>query len=153
MIYAVTVSRLVLALALVACQNSAAPRGAVEIVEAPAGTSDVAALVRQTAQLTQAEHRRLLVYVGASWCEPCQQIHAAILAHQLDATFPDLTLLAFDLDRDEAALAKAGYTSDLIPLFAIPGPDGRATARKEFGGKHAVDNVPLLTDKLRRLLD
>jgi hypothetical protein len=151
-IYACAVSRLVLLFALVACQNTAS-HSAVEIVEAPAGTTDVAALVRQTAQRTQAEHRRLLVYVGATWCEPCQQIHAAILAHQLDTTFPDLTLLAFDLDRDGTALEKAGYTSELIPLFAVPGSDGRATGRKEFGGKHAVDNVPLLTDKLHRLLD
>jgi len=144
----------VLALVL-ACDTPvpAPPARGVELIEAPAGTGDVAALVRSTAQQLGARHRRLVVYVGATWCEPCQQIHAAIAAHQLDAVFPDLSLLVFDFDRDGAALAKAGYISDLIPLFALPGDDGQAGSRREFGGKHGVDNVPLLTDKLHRLLD
>jgi thiol-disulfide isomerase/thioredoxin len=146
---------LVLALA-VACQSAQpadAPAGAVELIEAPAGVADVAALVRVTAEQLAARHRRLLVYVGATWCEPCQQIHAAIAAHELDAIFPDLSLLAFDADRDGPALTKAGYESPLIPLFALPEPDGRASARREYGGRHAVDNVPLLTAKLHRLLN
>lgn len=138
------------------CQTAAAPArpaGHVEIVEAPPGTTDVAALVRLTLARTGAEQRRLVVYVGATWCEPCQQIHAAILSHGLDQTFPDLTLLEFDLDRDGKALAAAGYSSPLIPLFDVPGPDGRAGPRHEFGGKHGIDNVQLLTAKLHRLLD
>jgi len=125
----------------------------VELIEAQAGTRDVAGLVRATAQQLAARHRRLVVYVGATWCEPCQQIHAAIAAHQLDAKFPDLSLLVFDLDRDGDALAKAGYVSELIPLFALPGSDGRAGPRRESGGEHDIDNVPLLTGKLHRLLD
>src|SRR5436309_159966 len=120
------------------------------MIDAPAG-ADVATLVRDTA--ARIAPRRLIVYVGATWCEPCQQIHAAIIAHKLDAEFPDLTLLVFDQDRDGDALARAGYTSELIPLFALPGPDGRASGKKESGGKHDIDNVPLLTGKLHRLLD
>ena len=138
---------------LAACQGQAPrPAGHVELVEAPAGTTDVAALVRQTLARTGAEHRRLLVYVGATWCEPCQQIHEAVLAHRLDAAFPDLTLLVFDLDRDGPALQAAGYESPLIPLFDVPDPDGRAGPRREFGGKHGIDNVALLTAKLHHLL-
>jgi thiol-disulfide isomerase/thioredoxin len=146
-----------LALVLAAACQSAQPADVsatgVELIDAPAGVADVASLVRVTALQLAVRHRRLVVYVGATWCEPCQQIHAAIAAHQLDATFPDLSLLVFDFDRDEPALDKAGYTSPFIPLFALPAPDGRASERREFGGKHAVDNVPLLTGKLRRLLD
>ena len=139
-------------LVLLAACRAAAPTG-VELVDAPAGTTDVAAVVRHTALDTDARHRRLVVYVGASWCEPCQQIHAAAAAHQLDADFPTLTLLQFDLDRDAKALEQAGYSSDLIPLFALPGPDGRASARRESGGVKVGDNVKLLTAKLHRLLD
>ena len=147
---------LIAASLVAACQTAAAPApppGRVEIVDAPPGTTDVAALVRQTLAITTAAQRRLIVYVGATWCEPCQQIHAAILSHRLDQTFPDLTLLEFDLDRDGKALAAAGYTSELIPLFDVPAADGRAGPRREFGGKHGIDNVQLLTTKLHRLLD
>ncbi|HUJ59132.1 MAG TPA: thioredoxin family protein [Kofleriaceae bacterium] len=146
--------RLALALALcVACNQAAAPPapGHVDLIDAPAGTKDVAALVRDTAQRLAAQHRRLVVYVGATWCEPCRQIHDAIIAHRLDTTFPDLSLLVFDLDRDGDALAQAGYQSELIPLFALPGPDGRAT-KMASGGKKGIDNVGLLTEKLRQLL-
>ena len=137
-----------------ACHGAApAPAPHVELVEAPAGTHDVAALVRQTLAQTTAAHRRLVVYVGATWCEPCQQIHAAVQAHRLDQEFPDLTLLAFDFDRDGDALAAAGYVSELIPLFVVPGPDGRAGPRRASGGKHGIDNVPLLVGKLHGLLD
>ena len=59
----------------------------------------------------------------------------------------------FDLDRDGAALAKAGYTSEYIPLFALPSPDGTASPRREFGGQHGVDNVALLSGKLHKLLE
>jgi len=140
--------------ALLACDTPTPPAAAgVELIEAPAGTSDIAALVRATAQQLGVRHRRLVVYVGATWCEPCQQIHAAIAGHRLDTVFPDLSLLVFDADRDATALEKAGYVSDLIPLFALPDADGRSSARREFGGRKDIDNVPLLTDKLHRLLD
>ena len=143
-------SALLLAAACAACNAKPAPSG-VEYVDAPAG-ADVAKLVQSTAAELEARHRRLVVYVGAAWCEPCQEIHHAIEQHKLDTEFPDLTLLAFDLDRDGPRLEMDGYSSELIPLFALPGPDGRASGKKEFGGKKGVDNVPILTAKLRKLL-
>jgi thiol-disulfide isomerase/thioredoxin len=150
----VGVNRLLAALVIAFASHACAPhRGhGVEIVEAPPGVTDVAELVRKTAERVSAADRRLVVYVSATWCEPCQQIHAAALAHQLDAEFPDLTLLAFDLDRDAEALKQAGYESPLIPLFALPLADGHASERREFGGVHQGDNVKLLSDKLSRLL-
>jgi thiol-disulfide isomerase/thioredoxin len=146
-----SVAVLAVALAAAACSSHARVAG-VEIIEAPPGVTDVAAFVRNTAARVAAADRRLVVYVGATWCEPCQQIHAAALAHQLDAELPDLTLLAFDQDRDGAALQQAGYDSPLIPLFALPLADGRAGDRREFGGVHDGDNVTLLKGKLVRLL-
>jgi hypothetical protein len=142
------------ALAAHACSSrgSGGVASGVSIIEAPPGVTDVAALVRDTAARVAAADRRLVVYVGATWCEPCQQIHQAALAHQLDAVLPDLTLLAFDLDRDGPALKQAGYESPLIPLFALPLADGRASDRREYGGVHDGDNVTLLTSKLVRLL-
>jgi hypothetical protein len=131
---------------VLACE---AKPGGVELIDAPSGVTDVAAVVRAAMARVGEHHRRLVVYVGATWCEPCQQIHAAIEDHKLDAEFPDLSLLVFDLDRDEQALAAAGYGSPLIPLFAVPTADGRGGPRRAWGGQHDVDNVPLLTAKLR----
>jgi hypothetical protein len=139
-------------LLVAACGLTAKPHG-VELINAPAGTTDVAALVRKTARQTAAEKRRLVVYVGATWCEPCKAIHEAAEQHRLDDTFPDLALLVFDLDRDGAALKQAGYESELIPLFVLPDADGRAGPRRQSGGVHEGDNVKLLTDKLHELLD
>jgi thiol-disulfide isomerase/thioredoxin len=141
-----------ISLAFVSCDTPHRGHG-VDIIDAPAGVSDVAAFVRETATRVTGEHRRLVVYVGASWCEPCQEIHAAAAAHQLDADFPDLTLLAFDLDRDADALKHAGYDSPLIPLFALPRADGNASDRREYGGVKKGDNVALLKSKLVRLLE
>ena len=152
--------RVVVALATLAgsqlagCQNGGEPAlspGAVQIVDAPA-VDDIPALVRSELARASTARRRLVVYVGASWCEPCQQIHHAIVAHQLDDAFPDLTLVAFDLDRDGPALERGGYASPMIPLFAIPEADGRGGPRREVGGRKDIDNVPLLVAKLHRLL-
>jgi thiol:disulfide interchange protein len=121
---------LCLALLLAAgCEQSAAKSAAtgVDIIEAPPG--DVAATVRVESAAAEMLGRDLLVYVTASWCEPCQRFHRAVRAGQLDARFPRLRLLEFDADRDDADLRKAGYKSRYLPLFARPGTDGRASSR------------------------
>lgn len=81
----------------------------------------------------RAQHATLLVYVGASWCEPCRRFHDALRAGELDATLPNLQFLEFDYDQRRDALARAGYVSPLIPLFAIPKDDGTASARRIEG--------------------
>lgn len=134
---------------LAACQR-AAPRK-VEIVHAPPSV-DVARWVKGEMGRAAREGREVLVYVGATWCEPCQRFHAAAAAGRLDASYPTLRLLEFDRDRDEERLRAAGYTSNYIPLFAVPGPDGRASGRQVEGsikGEGAVDNIaPRLSELL-----
>jgi hypothetical protein len=124
----------------------------VEFRAAPAG--DVVAGVAREYQTATKERRPLLVYVGASWCEPCQRFHRAVAEGKLDASFPGLRLLEFDLDRDRERLAAAGYASRLIPLLAQPGPDGRATGKQMEGsikGDGAVAQmVPRLAELLRK---
>jgi len=134
-----------------ACSTSAAPTasGPVRIVEAPAG--EVAPLVIAAEAEAAREHRRLLVYVGAVWCEPCLAFHEAAARGELDASLPGVTLLEFDLDLDEARLAAAGYESEMIPLFVVPGPDGRATARATSGARKGGDYVGQLVPRLQAL--
>jgi len=118
-----------------------------------AGAGDVAQLVVGESDRARRDGRRLLVYEGATWCEPCKRFHHAVDEGKLDASFPGLRFLEFDADRDGERLASAGYVSRLIPLFALPGPDGRATGRQMEGsikGDGAVGEiVPRLTALLR----
>jgi thiol-disulfide isomerase/thioredoxin len=154
-------------LTLVACRTSAsepdeatrtgvtqsAPAPSVNhplFVPAPAG--DVSPIVLSEMARAQADGRRLVVYEGAPWCEPCKHFHAAVASGELDKAFPKLTLLEFDADRDGARLATAGYNSQYIPLFALPGKDGRAAGPKAAGGIKGDGVVTYLTKKLEQLL-
>jgi hypothetical protein len=123
----------------------------VEFVPAAPG-DDVPALVRIELLRAENDQRDLLVYVGAAWCEPCQRFHRAAQAGQLDPSFPTLRLLEFDADRDGDRLTRAGYTSRLIPLFALPNPDGRASGRYIEGSIKGDGAVGEIAPRLARLV-
>jgi len=144
---------LVLAVAaLAACQSShSGPPPKLELVDAPA-VADAAPLIATEYARAQRDGKRLVVYVGASWCEPCRQFHAAAEAGQLDAPFGALRLLVFDDDRDNAALEHAGYHSKLIPLFALPNPDGTSSQKQIEGSVKGADAVQQISPRLRALL-
>ena len=123
----------------------------VQLVAAGPG-ADAAAVIRAERERASASGRDVVVYVGAKWCEPCQRFHDAAERGELDADFPNLTLVAFDLDVDKERLVSAGYVSKLIPLFVVPGPDGRATSKRFEGsvkGDRAVANI---SPRLRQML-
>jgi hypothetical protein len=145
---------LVSALAVAACTRNevpAAPVAHVRLTPGPAA-GPIEPAVREELARAVAEKRKLIVYVGASWCEPCQRFHHAAEEGQLDATFPDLTLLEFDLDRDLERLTTAGYTSKYIPLFAVPAKDGRASGKQIEGGIKGEGAVAYITPRLQELL-
>ncbi len=119
--------------------------------KAPAG-EDFAAIARARRDAAESAGRRLLVYVGASWCEPCQHFHRAVEAGKLDDAFAGVTFLELDVEADRARLLGAGYASKYIPLFAAPGPDGRMT-RFIVGSIKGDGAVAEITPRLRRLLD
>jgi thiol-disulfide isomerase/thioredoxin len=137
-----------LAIALSACKPEPAR---VELVDAPAA-GDVATEVRTELARAHQDGRDLLVYVGATWCEPCRRFHAAAKAGALDRAFPRLRLFVFDLDRDGARLKAAGYQSRLIPLFMAPAPDGRASGRHIEGSIKGDGAVAEIAPRLRALL-
>ena len=123
----------------------------VRLVHAGAG-SDAARVVRDERERAKSDGRDLVVYVGAKWCEPCKVFHKAAQKGDLDAEFPDLTLLEFDLDEDRDRLLSAGYVSEFIPLFAMPGADGRATDRRFEGSVKGDGAVANIAPRLRKLL-
>jgi hypothetical protein len=142
--------RALLALALAACGPDAEPRR-LQLIDAPPGGDVEPIIVGELAQAFAA-HDSLLVYVGATWCEPCQHFHDAAAAGQLDASLGALRLLVFDADRDGEALEAAGYHSNLIPLFAVPRADGRASGKQIEGAIKHRDAVEQLVPRLKVLL-
>jgi hypothetical protein len=128
-----------------------APKAGIRWTPAPEG-GEVADLVRAERTRAIASHRQLLVYVGAVWCEPCQRFHHAAERGELDASFPALSVLEFDLDRDRERLAAAGYTSRYIPLFAVPKEDGTASGKQVEGGIKGDGAVEFITAKVKDLL-
>jgi hypothetical protein len=127
----------------------------VRIVEAPE-SGDVQPIVRDAVATAKAAPGEpagvVLVVVGAPWCEPCQRFHHAAERGDLDATFPGLTLLEFNLDRDRERLASAGYSSKLIPLFALPRGDGGASGKQVEGGIKGDGAVAFIVPRLQALL-
>jgi thiol-disulfide isomerase/thioredoxin len=136
--------------AAAASTSSRATAGKVRVVEPQEGA--VPSVVRDAVAGARAEGRTLVVYVGATWCEPCQKFHHAAERGELDAAFPRLTLLEFDLDRDRERLAAAGYVSKYIPLFALPGPDGAASGKQIEGGIKGDGAVGYISTRLEEML-
>lgn len=122
-----------------------------EFVLAP-DSGDVMELVLAELDRARADERLLLVYVGASWCEPCQYFHHAVEDGTLDDSLADVRLLEFDLDRDRDRLTAAGYSSRMIPLFVVPAPDGLAGPRRTEGGVKGPAAVDHLRERLVPLL-
>ncbi|MFO0755991.1 MAG: thioredoxin [Byssovorax sp.] len=123
---------------------------AVEIVKAAGG--EVAPAVKAELVRARGANKRLLVYVGATWCEPCQRFHDAAAKGELDTVFPDLRLLEFDLDRDKEALERAGYASRMIPLFALPNEDGTGSGQQIEGSIKGPGAVAQIRPRLTALL-
>jgi hypothetical protein len=122
-----------------------------QVTEPPAAGA-VDGIVRDALAKAVGEKRSLVVYVGAAWCDPCQRFHHAAQSGELDATFPNLTMLAFDIDRDAERLAAAGYASSYIPLFALPNRDGRASGKQIEGGIKGDGAVAQIAPRLKELV-
>lgn len=129
---------------------SVAQGARVQFVHAPDG--DVAELVKMQRAAADRTKRAFLVYVGASWCEPCQRFHEAAGKGELDADLPPVTLLEFDADKDVPRLRAAGYSSTYIPLFAVPGADGRGSGRFIEGGIKGANAAREIAPRLKNLL-
>ncbi len=127
--------------------------GGPRFVAAPA-TGSLPDAVTQAMSAASAEGRLVVVYVGATWCEPCQRFHQAVEHGDLANVAPlaKTTLLEFDLDRDRDRLVAGGYQSKYIPLFALPGLDGRGTGKQVEGGIKGDGAVAYMVPRLASLL-
>jgi len=137
--------------ARLASSSADAPSHHLRVVAAdPSGA--VGPAVRALVDRESKEGRRLLVYVGAAWCEPCRRFHDAAVRGDLDQNFGKLTLLEYDADRDSERLAAAGYSFGLIPLFAVPSGDGTASGRQIGGSVKGENGVAFIVPRLLSLI-
>jgi hypothetical protein len=127
------------------------PELPVDLVPAPQA-GEVQEIVRRELARAKNDRHRLLVYVGATWCEPCQRFHQAARTGQVDTLFPGLRLLEFDLDRDRDRLEAAGYKSKMIPLFALPREDGTSSGEQIEGSIKGPGAVEQIAPRLKALL-
>ena len=120
---------------LAACQPAAVSGGSPkpELLRGPSAGKDVAAFVASELTRANSQHKRVLVYVGATWCEPCRRFHDALSAGELDKELQHVRFIEFDADADRSALQTAGYQSKLIPLFNLPLANGRGSDRQIEG--------------------
>ncbi len=115
--------------------DEAAPASSrVKVIEAAQDESALS-LVRTKRLEAKAEGRVLVVYVSATWCEPCKRLKAEIASGRLDQRLGRVTLLAFDADTDGDRLGAAGYSYRYVPFVALPGADGRPADTQQAIGK------------------
>ena len=126
------------------------PTATVRFITALQG--DVAPLLLAQLAKSKAEHRRVVVYVSAPWCEPCRVFHEAVERAEMTGKIGALDLVAFDADSDAERLVMAGYESRFIPAFTVPNADGRASARHMEGSVPGPGATSDLAPRLRELL-
>lgn len=103
-------------------------------VQVPDGTTSGKELVKAELAKAEADGVKLVLYVGATWCEPCTRFHDKVIEGGLDAELAGVRFLEFDLDAHEALLAEARCASKLVPLFARAEPDGTCSRTKRTEG-------------------
>jgi thiol-disulfide isomerase/thioredoxin len=144
-----------------AAQNSAPVAAAVAkshakplLTHRAASQAPLEQFVQQHVEEADASGMRVLVYVGATWCEPCQRFHRSLESGELDDALAGTKFIEFDADKDRAELRAAGYASKYIPLFSVPDQSGHASGRAIEGsikGDNAVRQN--LVPRLLALLD
>lgn len=96
--------------------------------------------------------RTLVVYVGATWCEPCKRFHEAVERGELDGPLANVRFLEFDADEHGEALDAAGYGGRLIPRFVKPDAAGRGADVRIEGGVKGDNAVAHIMARLGPLL-
>lgn len=129
--------------------GSGRSRAKPQLASRGASRAPVEQVVQQHVEEADASGQRVIVYVGAKWCEPCQRFHKALESGQLDEALAGTKFVEFDVDRERDELRAAGYGSEFIPLFSVPDQSGHGSGRAIEGsgkGEAAVreDLVPRL---------
>ena len=97
--------------------------------------SNVAKAVLKETNQAEKDGKQLVVYVGAIWCKPCKDFDAATKQPNFGSELDHIRLMKFDWDRHQTPLHRANYGSQYLPLFVVPGPDGKGSDKRFFGSR------------------
>lgn len=147
------VGLLALAVACKSADSTKAPQTPERADVVLAGSGPVQAEVVTAQAQAGRDGRRLVVYVGATWCEPCQVFLDATKAGDLPPELADLRFLKFDHDSDEDRLNEAGYGGEMIPRFVMPGPGGESTERRFEGSSKGPGAMANIVPRLEGILE
>lgn len=154
---------LALALSFLGCNDkheSSASKVSAEVVKKPGhvewvkipGTADPQVFMQAELARAAAEQKKVVLYVGARWCEPCQRFHEAAKSGALDAELGDVRFVDLDHDDHATVIEALGCESKLIPLFSVPSADGRCSDRRVEGGIKGGGAVGFILPKLLEIL-
>ncbi len=117
-----------------------------------AGTGPVAPLMRTHVAAAARDRVPVVLYIGATWCEPCTRFKQALKRRELDLVFAGVRFVEFDNDADEQRLKDAGYGGRFIPRFVVPTSDGRGSDLRTEGSVKGPGGVAHIAPRLRRIL-
>jgi len=119
---------------------------------APSGP--VASFVQRVAKRAATSNEKVIVYVGAKWCEPCQRFKKALYAGELnDRGLSGVRFVEYDYDRDAERLAPAGYKTRYLPLFAVPKADGSTSEHRFMGARKGPGAVDFIVPRLTAIMN
>jgi thiol-disulfide isomerase/thioredoxin len=106
--------------------------------------------LRSLAQEAERSGARVLVALGAPWCEPCRALDAAFARESNRAVFAGWWLVEVDVDAlpPGNVLGRPAHT---VPALVRLGPAGRAAAWLQ-GAALPTDSAARLDEALRRFL-
>lgn len=125
-----------------------------EFVKVAFGEGTGRDFVKKELERAKSENRVIVIYVGASWCEPCQRFHKAVEEGSLDTELAGVRFLDFDHDEHAEQLSDSDTNcgSKLIPLFSRASEDGTCTDRRVEGGIKGKGAVGFILPKLLEIL-
>jgi hypothetical protein len=97
------------------------------------------------------EHARVLVVLGAAWCEPCRALDAAFARESNRELLRDWRLVELDVD----ALPPGpvlGLQLDTVPALVKLGPTGRPAGMLHGPSLPAMEDAPAVDRVLRQFL-
>jgi hypothetical protein len=112
--------------------------GKLTLVDPGGEVSALAPLVAAQGRLALSEHQKLVLWVTATDCMPCNGVSVALAHRRMQDALAGVRFLRVDAADFHVELAKLGVPIDVMPGFALMGSDG-APADYVNGGEWDAD--------------
>jgi hypothetical protein len=145
-------------LAAVGCQSRPSPtqppagaRG-FELDEVAPGRP-LAVVLSDGAAKAKAKGLRPFLYIGATWCQPCQKLHRSLDDERMVDAFRGTYVIHLDLDAWERELPSVGLRVAQVPVFFQLDAQGKPTGKSLDGGAWNEDVPAEMAPPLKRFFN